>query len=111
MYIKDTYHLWGAAERFCESESQGLIIVRTAEFMGPKQTKIGTLKGGLFNGHVCKENMVSILEPHNSVCPRFCPDLLQDLSLARWGQLKFGEWVWWTSMECVCVAALVRLTG
>ena len=29
-------------------------------------------------------------EPHNSACPRFCPDLLGSPSSARWGQRGFG---------------------
>ena len=62
-------------------ESQEVIRVRPSEFIRPKQTKIWPYKGRALHWSYIKRKVAFILEPHNSVCLRFC----QEFDLSRAG--------------------------
>ena len=48
--------------------------MRPAEFIRFKQTKICLCAEGLCTSQACKGKMSPVLEPHYSVCSRFCPE-------------------------------------
>ena len=56
--------------------------MRPTEFIRPKKTKVWYVKGGLYSWQVCKGKFAAVLEPQNTVCSEFCPDILEILSSA-----------------------------
>ena len=80
--------------------SQRVVRVRLAEFIRPKQTKIWPCEGRALHQLGVWGINGSVLEPHNSVCPGFFPDLLEGPSSAGqgchvtvgWSLLEDHQW-------------------
>ena len=73
--------------------SQGVVRVRPAEFIIPKQIMIWPCKGRALHQSRVQWKNVSTLEPHNSVWPRLCPELNLSKVRLRTGMLGLVDFL------------------
>lgn len=64
---------------FCDgTQFMGIVRVKPAEFSRPQLTKVWLCEGRTLHRLGMQGKSVSVLKPHNSVSPRFFPDLLEN---------------------------------